>query len=61
MAPSTLSFYEDSAGEWRFRVRTANGEIIAPNEGYTRRADAVRGAHGLLEALRGPVEFAEDD
>ena len=35
--------YQDAAGEWRWRVKAPNGEIIADSgEGYTRREDAER-------------------
>ncbi len=33
----------DVAGEWRWRLRAANGQIIATGgEGYTRKADVER-------------------
>lgn len=32
--------YEDTAGEWRWRLKAANGRIIAVSgEGYVRKAD----------------------
>jgi len=34
--------FQDAAGEHRWRLRAANGEIVAVSEGYTRRHDAVR-------------------
>lgn len=39
---ATVEFYEDEAGEWRWRVRGANNEIVLPPEGHTSEADAVR-------------------
>ena len=36
--------YEDTAGEWRWQVRAANGEIVEQGEGYVRRSDAVTAA-----------------
>jgi uncharacterized protein YegP (UPF0339 family) len=40
----TFSFYQDNAGEYRWRLKGANGEIIAQGEGHTRLSDAVRSA-----------------
>ena len=39
----TAEIYEDVAGEWRWRVRAENGEIVAEGESYTRKHDALRG------------------
>lgn len=36
--------YPDAAGLWRFRIRSANHRIVGIGEGYTRYADAKRGA-----------------
>ena len=37
--------YQDAAGEWRWRRKGPNGEIIADSgEGYTRQEDAARAA-----------------
>ena len=41
----TWVFYKDSAGEWRWRVKATNGQIIgASSEGYSRHSDAVTNA-----------------
>lgn len=40
------------ATEWRFRVKGANGEIIAMgSEGYVSKANAERGLRALRRAL----------
>ena len=39
----TAEVYMDEAGEWRWRVKAANGEIVAQGESYTREHDALRG------------------
>lgn len=36
---------------WYFRVRAANGNIIAQSEAYSRRVDAVGTAHSLKAGL----------
>lgn len=50
-----VEFYVDDAGEHRWRVKGANGEIVIPPEGHASEADAVRAfvrATGLaLDAL----------
>lgn len=34
---------------WRFRIKAANGEVIATGEAYKRKADAVAAARALVE------------
>lgn len=36
---------------WYFRIRAANGEIIASSEGYRRRIDCIGTAHSLRNDL----------
>ena len=46
MAGETCEVYKDKAGEWRWRVKAANGQIIASaHEGYKNRQDCVNNAH----------------
>jgi uncharacterized protein YegP (UPF0339 family) len=41
--------YQDRAGEWRWRLRAANGQIVADSaEGYTRKHDAERAVETTL-------------
>ena len=40
--------YTDKAGEFRFRLKARNGEIIAVSEGYTRRSSC----HNGIESVR---------
>lgn len=44
--------YQDENGEWRFRVKGKNGEIVATGEGYTTPTDAERGLATLRRILR---------
>lgn len=40
----SLNVFKDSAGQWRWHRKAANGEIISDSaEGYVRRVDAVHG------------------
>jgi uncharacterized protein YegP (UPF0339 family) len=45
-----IEIYQDQAGEWRWRVKADNGEVVAVGEGYTRREDAERGLRAAAEA-----------
>lgn len=40
--------YKDVAGEWRFRLRAANGEPLLASEGYASKSGAMEG----IEAIR---------
>lgn len=51
--------FEDEAGEWRWRLRAANGEIVATSEGYTRAEDAERGAEDA-KAAAGEAEVPDE-
>ncbi len=48
--------FQDADGQWRYRIKGKNGEIMATSEGYTRPADARRGLldlRGVLDATEG--------
>ncbi|WP_420006518.1 YegP family protein [Arenibacterium sp. LLYu02] len=38
-----FELYEDKAGEYRFRLKAGNGEIILVGEGYKQKASAENG------------------
>lgn len=38
-----FELYNDKAGEFRFRLKAGNGEIILASEGYKQRASAENG------------------
>lgn len=51
-----IRIYQDRAGEWRWRLKAANGKIVADSsEGYKRRSAADRAVQRLLEMLRDGV------
>ena len=61
-----MEFYEDGAGEHRWRFRAANGEIVgASSEGFSSRGRAVGNAVLLYNGLRTWVnrdpEMASED
>ncbi|MBZ0128620.1 MAG: DUF1508 domain-containing protein [Rhodobacteraceae bacterium] len=42
-----FELYKDKAGEFRFRLKAGNGEIILASEGYKRRASAMNGIESV--------------
>jgi uncharacterized protein YegP (UPF0339 family) len=60
MPESAVEFYVDAKGEHRWRVKAANGEILAESsEGYVAKADAERGYELTLASADSlPVEKA---
>lgn len=44
--------YQDKAGEWRFRVKGKNGEIVAQGEGHPTPGEAERALARLRRILR---------
>lgn len=39
--------YQDKAGEYRFRLKATNGEIIATGEGYKAKAGCMNGIESV--------------
>jgi len=42
-----FELFKDKAGEFRFRLKAGNGEIILASEGYKQRASAVKGIESV--------------
>lgn len=38
-----FELYTDKAGEYRFRLKAGNGEVIATSQGYSAKASALNG------------------
>ena len=53
-----FEIYKDKKGEFRFRLKAKNGEIIEVGEGYTTKArqTSCHGNVGILECLAQIVE-----
>ena len=51
-------FQSEADGQWRFHLKSANGEIVCSSEAYTRKADAVRGANTLVTTILGMVRVS---
>lgn len=40
-----VEVYEDEGGQWRYRVKAANGQVVStPGQGYARKDGALRAA-----------------
>lgn len=46
-----IQLFEDDGGQFRFRVRAPNHEILCTSEGYTTKAHAARGAEALVATM----------
>lgn len=44
-----FEIYEDKAGEFRFRLKAKNGEVIAVSEGYKAKASCINGIESVKE------------
>lgn len=52
--------YTDKAGEFRFRLKATNGQIIATSEGYKAMAGCMNGIESVKKnAAEGKIEVAE--
>jgi uncharacterized protein YegP (UPF0339 family) len=52
-----IEIYKDAAGEWRWRAKAENGEIVADGgEGYINRVDCV----AVAQILFPNGQFAEE-
>ena len=54
--------YKDKAGEYRFRLKAANGEIIGKSEGYKAKASAKKGIASIAKnAPDAPIVVIEPE
>ncbi|MBQ3423926.1 MAG: YegP family protein [Clostridia bacterium] len=52
--------YKDKAGEFRFRLKAANGEIIGKSEGYKAKASAKKGIASIAKNAPGAITVVVD-
>ena len=50
-----FELYKDKAGEFRFRLKAGNGEIVGASEGYKAKASAENG----IESVKKNAQLAE--
>jgi len=52
-----FELYRDAKGEWRWRLRARNGEVIADSgEGYVRREDCEHGIALVRQSAEARIE-----
>jgi uncharacterized protein YegP (UPF0339 family) len=56
--PAKFSIYKDKKGEFRFRLKAANGETIATGESYPDKKSALKGIASI--AKNAPIAKIED-
>jgi len=54
-----FEIYKDKAGEFRFRIKATNGNILAASEGYKAKASAVN-AIDRIKADAAGAETTDD-
>jgi uncharacterized protein YegP (UPF0339 family) len=47
-----LEIYKDKAGEFRFSLKSGNGENIGSSEGYKAKTGALRGIESVKKKCR---------
>ncbi len=52
-----FEIYKDKAGEYRFRIRATNGNILASSEGYKAKASA----QNAIDRIKSDAASAEVD
>ena len=56
-----FEIFLDKAGEYRFRLKATNGQIIATSEGYTVKAGCLNGIESVRKnAVDGDIKVKED-
>lgn len=51
-----FEMYQDKAGEYRFRLKATNGQIIAVGEGYTEKKSCLNGIASIKKnAVDAPI------
>ncbi len=43
-----IEVYTDDAGEWRWRAKAGNGEIVCTGESHAEKSNCVRAARGVF-------------
>ena len=55
---ATFEIYKDNKGEFRFRLRAANGEVIAVSEGYASKESCIKGIDSVrINAATAGITF----
>jgi uncharacterized protein YegP (UPF0339 family) len=49
MSPTAEAYVYEGKDGWRWRIKAANGEVVATGESHTRKEDAERALATVLE------------
>lgn len=52
--PGKFEVYKDKAGEFRFRLKAANGQNILASEGYKAKASCMNGVESVKKNSQNP-------
>ena len=55
--PGKFEVYKDKAGEFRFRLKAANGQNILASEGYSAKASCMNGIESVQKNSQNPDRF----
>ena len=55
--PGKFEVYKDKAGEFRFRLKAGNGQIILASEGYKQKAGAMNGIKSVKKNAPSDTNF----
>jgi len=58
MTEPLFELYKDAAGKFRFRLKAANGEIIAVSEAYESKASCENGVESVKK--NAPIATVKD-
>jgi uncharacterized protein YegP (UPF0339 family) len=57
-----IEIFQSNGGQWYFRVKGDNGEILAQSEGYIRKSDALQGLKAMERIIAtGNMEQPADE
>lgn len=48
-----FEIFKDAKGEYRFRLKAGNGEVVATGEGYASKSGAIKGTEAVQRAADG--------
>lgn len=47
-----FEYYKDNNNQWRWRLKSKNGRIVAVGESYTRKAAMLKTVNNIIKELR---------
>lgn len=56
-----FEIYKDKAGEFRFRLKSSNGQNVLSSEGYKTKASAQNGIRSVQQNSADPARFEKSD